>query len=400
MKPLRALCLVPLLLAFAARAAAQALPYGPVTALDGRLGVGAEIVATAGPPDDTAFFNYTDYEHNALRMLRISLASTWRPIDAVALVAELRSEDFDWVRPYAAYVRVRPFRGYAFDIQAGRIPPVFGSFGRRAYASDNPLVGYPLAHQYLTSLRPDALPASIANLLEMRGRGWLVSYPIGSPQAEPGLPLASAFRWDTGVQARWRRGALDVSGAVTAGTLGDPRAGDNNDGRQLSARVALAPVAGLVVGGSIARGEWLEDDLSRAVPLANGRTQTAAGADAEYSRDHWLVRGEIVWSRWSVPLGTGAVIDADALAAWIEGRYRLTPRVYVAARLDRLGFSTVTAENGVRAAWDAPVTRAEAVVGFYVQRNLVLRGALQHNDRDGGRVRQRTYAALQAAYWF
>ena len=36
----------------------------------------------------------------------------------------------------------------------------FGAFARRTYANDNPLIGYPLAYQYLTSLRPDAVPAT------------------------------------------------------------------------------------------------------------------------------------------------------------------------------------------------------------------------------------------------
>ena len=88
----------------------------------------------------------------------------------------------------------------AFDIQAGRVPPTFGAFARRIYASDNPLIGYPLAYQYLTSLRADALPVNADELLAMRGRGWLSSYSIGNPMPANGLPLASGFRWDTGVQ--------------------------------------------------------------------------------------------------------------------------------------------------------------------------------------------------------
>src|SRR5437660_527842 len=61
----------------------------------------------------------------------------------------------------------------AFDIQLGRVPPTFGAFPRRAYSTDNPFIGYPLAYQYLTSLRADALPANADELLQMRARGWL-----------------------------------------------------------------------------------------------------------------------------------------------------------------------------------------------------------------------------------
>ena len=59
-------------------------------------------------------------------------------------------------------------------------PDLRGVSRRHAYAADNPLIGYPLAYQYLTSLRPDALPASADELLRMRGRGWLSNFSVGN----------------------------------------------------------------------------------------------------------------------------------------------------------------------------------------------------------------------------
>ena len=392
-----------LLLMLLPRAAfAQALPAGPVSAFDGQLGVGAEVVATIGDRDTSAFFNYTGYEHNVLRMFRVALSAAWRPVEPVAFVAEVRSEDLDQVRAYAAYIRLRPWRSRELDFQVGRIPPAFGSFGRRTYGTDNPLIGYPLAHQYLTSLRADAIPATVNDLLEMRARGWRTSYPVGSASATPGLPLVSAFRWDTGVQARWREGIVELSGAITAGTLSDPQVSDNNDGRQMSGRVAVFPATGLAIGGSVARGEWLDNLIVDLLPSDSPEyRQTALGADFEYSRDYWLVRSELVWSRWRLPFAAIATdANLDALGVWIEGRYRLTPRFFVAGRFDRLSFSEIAAETGELVTWDAPVTRVEGTVGYYIQRNLVARAAVQHNDRDGGRILRRTYFSGQIAYWF
>lgn len=385
-----------------AATAAQTLPTGPFTALDGQLAVSGEAVATLGDRDQVAFFNYTDYEHNVLRMIRIALSAAWRPAERIALVGEMRSEDFDGVRAYAAYVRVRPWQSRALDIQVGRIPPSFGAFGRRAYSADNPIVGYPLAYQYLTSLRPDAVPTTVDDLLRMRARGWRPFYPVGSFEAATGVPLVSAFRWDTGVQAHWSARPVEVTGAVTVGTLSDPRVRDNNDGLQLSGRFALHPVPGLVLGTSGARGAWLSEEVEHLLGSERGsHAQTAWGADAEYSRAYWLVRAEMVWSWWNVPLaGSGRSQTLDALAMWVDGRYRLTPRVTLAGRLDRLGFSRVTPPAGPAVPWDAPIVRVEASVSYYLQRNLVARLAVQHNDRDAGRVQRRTYLAGQLAYWF
>ena len=89
---------------------AQTLPAGPIRAFDGKLTLSGQLVATAGAADDTAFFNYTDYENNALRMTRAALAAAWRPAEWVAFVAELRTEDFADLKAFGAYVRIRPFR--------------------------------------------------------------------------------------------------------------------------------------------------------------------------------------------------------------------------------------------------------------------------------------------------
>jgi hypothetical protein len=382
---------------------AQTLPAGPLRAFDGQLTVGAEVVAGFGDTDDIAYFNYTDYEHNALRLFRLTLSGVWRPARRLALVGEVRSEDLERARPYAAYVRIRPWPDRAFDVQIGRIPPAFGAFGRMAYNTDNALIGYPLAYQYLTSLRPNAIPAVPEDLIRMRGRGWLSTFPVGDTTPAAGVPLVSAFRWDTGLQARWMEGPVEVVGAVTAGTLSDPRVSDSNDGRQISARVALRPIPGLILGTSGAHGAWAAENVIQLVPAANDSTQTAWGADAEYSRDHWIVRSELVWSRWRVPFAVSnpSGTNLDALGVWAEGRYRFTPRIFAAARVDRLGFSTIRPAADVQPiTWDGGVNRVEVVAGYYLQRNLTARLSVQRNHRDAGRIRKRTYFAGQLSYWF
>ena len=398
---LRAILLILLLAMLPAAAAyAQPLPENPVRAFDGRVTVGADVTATVGNDDDVAFFNYTDYEHNALKLMRLSLSALYRPAAWLAFVGEVRSEDLEHPRAYAAYVRVRPWQTHEFDIQAGRIPPTFGAFARAGYGSGNVVIGYPLAYQYLTSLRTDAVPGNADDLLRMRARGWRASYPIGSQRPGPGIPLVSGFTWDTGLQVNWKTGPLELSSSVTNGTVSDPRLSDDNGGKQFAARAAVTPAIGLVIGASAARGAW----LSRSVENGRSPSQRALGADVEYSRDHWIVRGEMVWSRWGLPyvLEPAGATGVSALGTWAEGRYRITPRIFLAGRADRLGFSELHGRlvQSAGAPWDAPVKRLEANVGYYVQRNLVLRAGVQGNWREAGRDRQRTYFAGQLAYWF
>lgn len=408
-----ALIAAALLVGAALSAAAQVLPSEPITLAGGRVTFSGDASASVAPAD-TGFFNYTDYDHSALRVLTLDLTTSITPNPHLAMLGEIRDEvgllgqpsddSRNTLRVYALYVRFRPWIDRPVDIQAGRVPPTFGAFARRIYANDNFLIGYPLAYQYLTSLRPDALPWNADELLKMRGRGWLSSFSIGNQTPEPGVPLVTAFRWDTGVQLHVGSESLDGTVAVTAGTLSNPRTIDDNSAPQVVGRVSAHPIPGLVFGVSASRGPFVSSTAARGAVgdgHENSFTQTALGGDVEYSRDYYVIRAETVWSAWKLPVLGAPRIDSplSALATYVEGRYKIQPRLYVAGRVDHLGFSEVVGSAGPQT-WDAPVTRVEVGGGYSLQRNLLLKISLQHNARDGGRVTNATYAAAQLVYWF
>ena len=384
-------------------ARAQTLPSTPIVLADGRVILGGDVSASIGR-EDPGFFNYTDYEHSTLRLLRLGLTASLKAGDHLAVLGELRSENVGSPRPYALYLRIRPWTARQFDIQVGRVPPTFGAFARRIYAADNPLIGYPLAYQYLTSLRPDSLPANADELLRMRGRGWLSSFSIGNPTPSHGLPIASAFSWDTGVQVHVASDFGEATGSVTNGTISNPLFTDDNAGKQIAGRVSVHPTAGLIVGASAARGPFLTETASQKA-VGEGHngdfTQTAWGGDIEYSRGYYLVRFETIFSAWTVPVVRAPLVDRSlrALATSVEGRYKIAPGLYLAARLDHLGFSEISGTI-THDTWDAPVTRLEVGGGYSIQRNLIVKLSYQHNTRGGGRVPTLSLPAAQLVFWF
>jgi hypothetical protein len=409
--------LTSLLLVCARAAAAQTLPAEPIALADGRVTVSGDISAgyACQPTSESAcgadigFFNYTDYEHSALRLFRVDVAMAVKAGPHFTLLGEIRSENIGTVRPYALYLRIRPWTTRDFDVQIGRVPPTFGAFARRTYANDNPLIGYPLAYQYNTTLRPDAIPASADELLTKRSSGWFVHYVYGNQTFEQGVPLVSAFRWDTGVQAHATVGVFNLTAAITAGTVSNPLFSDDNRGRQVAGRIEARPIAGLIAGASFARGPFVSQSAARAV-VGDGDgtefTQTAWGGDVEYSRAHYLLRLETIVSRWRLPvalpppgqLPLETPLSAVSLSG--EGRYKLRPDFYVAARYDHLGFNELTGVNG-SLPWDAPVRRIEVGGGYSIQRNLLLKGSVQRDDRDGGRLLRSAHMyAAQLVYWF
>ena len=388
-------------------AGAQGLPSEPLTFAGGHATVGADVSASFGG-DDPGFFNYTDYDHSALRTFRIAVTGAFKAGNHLSVLGELRTENAGEVVPYALYVRFRPWADRNFDIQAGRVPPTFGAFARRTYASENPLIGYPLAYQYLTSLRPDAMAATADEQLSKQSLGWLLRYSVGNTALDRGVPLVSAFRWDTGVQAHAGavNGLVNATASITTGTLSNPLFRDDNGGQQVAGRVEVRPATGLIVGTSGARGPFLSDALVRTATAGDGRTgdftQTAWGADLEYSRGYYLVRFESIFSAWRLPAVRAPFLDEPlrAVSTSVEGRYKLTPAFYAAARVDRLDFSDLVGTQAT-APWDAPVTRVEIGGGYSIQRNLVAKMSVQRNTRDGGRLKRRaTLGAAQLVYWF
>jgi hypothetical protein len=392
--------------ALGATIGAQGLPSEPVVLAGGRVTLGGDVSASfscgsaAGSglcEDDPGFFNYSDYEHSTLRMLRLDASAAVHANRHLSMLAEVRSENGEAPRPYALYLRYRPWQRLPLDIQAGRVPPTFGAFSRRSYPSDNVLIGYPLAYQYLTSLRPDAMPASADELFEMRARGWRSSFSIGDPEPDRGLPLATAFHWDTGVQVHVEAPWADGTIAVTTGSLANPRVRDDNNGRQIAGRLAVRPRAGLQIGVSGSRAALLTRGVASAAGVSSRDfPQTAVGLDLEYSRDYYLVRVEAILNTWRLPT-IGEPLRAAGTS--IEGRYKFRPGWHVAARLDHLGFNRIDGSSGA-ATWDAPVTRVEIGGGYLIRRNVQLKLSLQHNARDAGRVHRLNLVSAQAVVWF
>ena len=346
---------------------------------------------------DPAYFNQLDYIASALRLFRVSLQLELRPFERFAVLTEIRSDNLQRVSAYALYGRFRPWRERVLDVQFGRIPPVFGAFARRHYEVDNPLIGYPLGYQYATSVRPDAAPADLDELRRNRGRGAKTRYSVGSPDVATGMPVVHPLEWDTGVSLRIGDRPLELAVALTQGTLGNPSVLDDNPGKQWSARFAWRPSPALVAAVSAARGRYDEAPLRRALEergLQTSAHQTALGLDVEASAGAWIVRSEAMLNRWDSPtLGTGL----DSVAAFVEGRYKIAPAWYVAARWDHLGFAEV-GHAGERFSWDAPVRRFEAGAGYYWRRFVLTKLTVQHNRRDG--VQTDTFVAVQALWWF
>lgn len=399
-------CAAIILLAAPTPAAAQGSSVPPVSDAGDRLTISGQVSAAVATRDP-GFFNYSSYNDDLLRRVQFDVSAAYRVTTGLFLVGDLRVEGSSaggsWhLRPYAAFVRFRPWPRRAVDVQAGIIPPVFGAFSRRAYSRDNPLIGFPLIYQYLTSLRSDAVPASADQLLAMRGRGWRPSYGVGYTGSGSGLPVVDGLHGQVGVEIHVGEGQLaEVSAAVTSGSLSVPYGGSAEPGRQVSGRIAVRPVLGLVLGLSASRGVFLPQSVFEEYPSSSAGVQSAVGFDAEYSHGHWLVRTEGVVSRWTLPPIAAPFISSPltAFGISVEGRYRLRPGLDAAGRFDHLGFSEISGTSATMA-WDAPVRRLEFGLAYSPIRRLTAKVAWQENWRDTSFTPREGLLAVQMIAWF
>ena len=144
------------------------------------------------------------------------------------------------------------------------------------------------------------------------------------------------------------------------------------------------------------------DDIANLIRASARGRESIVATDAEFGRYRWLVRGEAMRVRFTLPLTSLSSVDLrlNAWSAFIEGRYRITPRWSLAGRYDRLAFGAAAADATTPRSWDAPVCRIEATVGVRMLRSMDLRVGWQQNWRDGGRVRNHGFPTGQVIYWF
>ena len=319
------------------------------------------------------------YGNNLFKLLRLSLLFNFQASERVGLYVNLTSENGGTPRLYGAFVRLAPFSNQSFWVQAGKIPQAFGAFPERWYPFVNPLIGDPLMYSYLTSLQPYGVPADVDDLLSQRGQGHYSQFQGYPPYA--GMPMIEIFRWAAGGIGFGKVGPLEYLGGITAGSLSNPLQVDDDGGTQALGRLRFRPSPAFNAGVSVARGPYLTG-VSDESPYDRPRDsfhQTGVGGDFEYARGHLLVYAELAWSRWESP---NIAEPLDASSAFIESRYRLLPGLYLAGRLDRLGFGEVTTQDGAREPWDYPLSRVEIGAGLSWERHVLLKLAGQFNWYD------------------
>jgi hypothetical protein len=277
------------------------------------------------------------------------------------------------VRLYSASLTYK-ISGERLQVEAGKFAAPFGNFLPRRFAPQNFLYGYPLHYEYRVGLGVDKVPRHHAELLNARGTAGEYSTQVIARQS-----------YLSGAQLFGKLGRFGYSVGLANGALCNPTDLSVSQRPMVFGRLHLQPAISLKIGVSAASGNYLNHKLvknQRPNLQPEKYAQYVAGLDIEYSRGYLVFFGEGTFSRWQSPFISG---DLDALAFSVEARYKILPRLFVAARYGRLDFSDIAdaqdvdADGKLAEPWEFPVWRLESGAGYYLSRHALLKAVWQIN---------------------
>ncbi|HEY3216787.1 MAG TPA: hypothetical protein VGK93_09875 [Candidatus Eisenbacteria bacterium] len=305
----------------------------------------------------------------------------------------------DATMPYVdgAYLSFMPTTTRDLHLLAGKVPWPIGTYAPRTYSNRNPLVGAPLMYQYHTTLLWYEIVPSADALLATSGSGQYGANYFGYPEGR-GMPLVDDSYWDVGVTLVGSERPLEYALGTTAGTPGwGSTSQDENTGKSVLGRVALAPLPGVRFGISGAYGPYLVQALDAGLPPGKGVNdfhQKLGMADLELLAGHVEFRAEGASNIWQTP----TVGDLKASSGYLELKYAFPVGAYLAGRWDALRFGDIADSTGVERPWDSDVTRFEVGVGYRFSRDALGKLIFQQTELyTQGAAEERRRPSLVAA---
>lgn len=274
------------------------------------------------------------------------------------------------------------------NVQIGKLPLSFGTWGERVHSLNNPVIGVPLLAEYHTDLRYDVLPANGDILIARRGMGQIgFSYTPGGAGFK-GMPVAYEPCWDTGVEAFGARGILEYSAALTYGSVGASitNGQENNDEPGVTGRLGLSHLPGPLFGARVGLSASTGAYLPRTVRVPAGHRveeydQIVFGADLEYGLGPVIVRGEAARNRWELPEDRTPErwlpAHVDNTCWYLDARVDVCPWLFLGGRYDSMTFDRITAPDGRSETWDANLHRVELGATWRPARNWSVRHGYQ-----------------------
>lgn len=266
-----------------------------------------------------------------------------------------------------------------FKVKFGKIPSSIGSFSERNYLERNSLIGSPLLYSHKSNLS--------GFRLETR------EYLYNDRGSRSGVNLIYEACWNDGIELLGTNGVFDYKVSLTNGSLANPKSG-SNDGVQILSRIGFEPITGLKAGIGYANAPYLSGkvtDVALNKKNEDYRFQIIA-ADFEYSKGYLEIYSEFAYASYDIENGN---TSASLSSYFIEGKYKITPRLYTSTRFGQVLYDNLKLDNGTSFSWNYDISRIETGIGYKINRKAIIKGVWQYNYFSDSPLKNQNFIAIQ-----
>ncbi len=271
---------------------------------------------------------------------------------------------------YGAYARFGHLAGKYLNLQVGLIPLTVGSFGRRTYSNQNPLIGTPLLYNYHSNYSPGG-PDSIHSINDL--------LQSADERTSSGLPVIFDAYWNTGAELFGSTGKLDYSLGLLTGSVSRPTYEQYKNIPQVTTHLVYYFSPGLVVGTSAFIGPYLAKELfADSLPSGKAyRSYMNGGIGYEFYGAYRLFefRFESFYAYWQHPY----VPTLKVVSGYAEAKYKVLPGWYLAGRYNFYQPFKMASGTGTNQRWDYSVQTIEVGIGHRIDRQTLLKLVGQFN---------------------
>ena len=273
-------------------------------------------------------------------------------------------------------IRVTPWDDARLNIQIGKFATVVGQWTLRHDSWDNPFITAPLPYENLTSIWDSVAANSSDTLMEWYDSAKYLRIPvIWGPSYATGLAISGRLgKFDY---------AAEVKNAPLSSRPHDWDLGEMNLSHPtLSGRVGWKPDQAWDLGLSASTGSYLTPEATESLPPGKGRgdyRQVTLAQDISYAWHHWQLWAEVFENRFEIPL----VGNADALAYFIEAKYKFTPQFFGALRWNQEVYNHFSYEKQGSIPWSYDSWRLDAAITYRlsVHTQAKLQYSFLHQER-------------------
>ncbi len=284
------------------------------------------------------------------------------------------------------FLRYTPIKGV--NLQIGQFATVVGNWVLRHDSWQNPFINAPLPYENLTGMWDSAAPEDADQLLYW---GHVPEYDFGDYSDKIWrLPIVWGPSYASGMAISGSLGQFDYAAemknnalssrpdlwSITETGLGHPT---------FCSRVGFRPNEMWNVGVSASAGPYLAAVAGPSLPAGRGISdyrELVLAQDISFAWHHFQLWAEFYEARFEVP----RIGNADTFAYYLEGKYKITPQLFVALRWNQQLFGTIRDEDE-REKWGNDIWRIDAALGYrftnYLQGKLQYSFSEQDSPQEG-----------------